>query len=187
MPTTSSVQHQVQHILCTPLISIFCIHRFLASGDSYQTIAGRFRRSPCTISMIVTRVCDAIWTELVNKVMPEPTEQNWEEIETGFRLRWNFPNCCGAVDGKHVAVRQPSGSDSLFFNYKNYFSIVLMAVVDAGYRFIMVDVGNYGSNSDTGIWKNSVIGRRHITLICNCPQESYYPGTLKPVSYPTAL
>ena len=124
----------------------------------------------------MTRVCDAIWTELVNKVMPEPTQQDWEEIETGFRLRWNFPNCCGAVDGKHNAVRQPPGSGSLFFNYKNYFSIVLMAVVDAGYRFIMVDVGNYGSNSDTGIWKNSVIGRWQINDDLGLPPRKLLPG-----------
>ena len=60
--------------------------------------------------------------------MPEPKQEDWEAIETGFRLRWNFPNCCGAVDGKHVAVRQPPGSGSLYYNYKNYLSIVLMAV-----------------------------------------------------------
>ena len=107
--------------------------------------------------------------------MPEPSEEDWIQIETGFRLRWNFPNCCRAVDGKHVAVRQPLGSGSLFFNYKNYFSIVLMAVVDAGYKFIMVDVGNYGSNSDTGIWKNSVIGRRHINHDLGLPPRKLLP------------
>ena len=128
------------------------------------------------ISVIVSRVCDAIWTELVNKVMPEPTEEDWERIKTGFRLQWNFPNCCGAVDGKHIAVRQPPGSGSLFFNYKNYFSIVLMAVVDAGYRFIMVDVGNYGSNLDTRIWKNSIIGRRHINDDLGLPPHKILPG-----------
>ena len=108
--------------------------------------------------------------------MPEPSEQDWIEIETGFRLRWNFPNCCGVVDGKHIAVRQPPGSGSQFFNYKNYFSIVLMAVVDAGYRFTMVDVGNYGSNSDTGIWKNSIIGRRHINDDLGLPKCKMLPG-----------
>ena len=51
-----------------------------------------------------------------------------------------------------------------------------MAVVDAGYRFIMVDVGNYGSNSDTSIWKNSVIGRRHINDDLGLPQRKLLPG-----------
>ena len=160
----------------TTHINVFYLCSFLASGDSYQTLAGRFRRAPCSISVIVSRVCNAIWIELVQKVLPEPKQQDWEEIEKGFRLRWNYPNCCGAVDGKHVAVRQPPNTGSLYFNYKNYFSIVLMAVVDAGYRFIMVDIGNYGSNSDTGIWKHSVIGQRHINDDLGLPQRKLLPG-----------
>ena len=85
-------------------------------------------------------------------------QQDWSRIETGFRLRWDFPNCVGAIDGKHIAIRSPPNSGSLYYNYKNHFSIVLMAVVDAGYGFIVVDVGNYGSNSDTGIFKHSHFG-----------------------------
>ena len=34
---------------------------------------------------------------------------------------------------------------------KGFFSIVLMALVDADYRFIYVDVGDFGSNGDSGI------------------------------------
>ena len=67
--------------------------------------------------------------------MAEPTTEEWEKIETEFRLHWNFPNCVGAIDGKHCAVRKTPGSGSNYFNYKGHFSIVLMAVVDAGYRF----------------------------------------------------
>ena len=160
----------------TTKITVIYFFSFLASGDSYKTLAGCFRRAPCSISVIVTRTCDAIWTELVNKVMPEPKQADWEAIETGFRLRWNFPNCCGAIDGKHVAVRQPPGSGSLYYNYKNYFSIVLMAVVDAGYRFVMVDIGNYGSNSDTGILKHSIIGQCHIQDDLGLPPRKMLPG-----------
>ena len=160
----------------TTKINTIYLYRFLASGDSYQTLAGQFRRAPSSISVIITRTCDAIWTELVNRVMPEPKQEDWEAIETGFRLRWNFPNCCGVVDGKHVAVRQPPGSGSLYYNYKNYFSIVLMAVVDAGYRFVVVDVGNYGSNSDTGKWRHSIIGQRHIQDDLGLPPRKLLPG-----------
>ena len=59
---------------------------------------------------------------------------------------WNFSNCCGAVDGKHVALRQSVNTGSLFFNYKNHFSVVPMALVHHQYRFVFVYISNYGRN-----------------------------------------
>ena len=75
--------------------------------------------------------------------MPKPTATDWQRIEEGFRKRWHFPNCVGTLDGKHVSIRSPPKSGSLFFNYKGYFSLVLLALVDASYRFIFVDIGEY--------------------------------------------
>ena len=48
-------------------------------------------------------------------------------------------------------IQCPFNSGSLFYNYKSYFSIVLIAVASADYRFAMVDVGAYGSSSDSGV------------------------------------
>ena len=36
---------------------------------------------------------------------------------------------------------------------------MLMALVDADYKFIVVDIGDYGSNSDGGIFANSALGK----------------------------
>lgn len=33
-----------------------------------------------------------------------PSEDNWKEIAKEFYIRWNFPHCIGAVDGKHVVI-----------------------------------------------------------------------------------
>jgi hypothetical protein len=53
-----------------------------------------------------------------------------------------------AINGKHVKIRCPNNSGFLYFNYKDYFSIILLAMVDANYKFIAIDVGSFGREGD---------------------------------------
>ncbi|KAI8115878.1 Protein ALP1-like [Lucilia cuprina] len=46
--------------------------------------------------------------------------------------------------------QSPKQSGSLFYNYKKFFSIVLLAACDANYAFMYVDVGALGSQRDGG-------------------------------------
>nr|CAH7741676.1 unnamed protein product [Callosobruchus chinensis]CAH7756074.1 unnamed protein product [Callosobruchus chinensis]CAH7765529.1 unnamed protein product [Callosobruchus chinensis] len=92
--------------------------------------------------------------------MPTPSLEQWQKIGEGFRTKWNYPNCVGAIDGKHVVFEKPPNTGSQFYNYKKEFSIVLLALVDADYRFITVDVGGYGRNSDGGIFRSSQLGKK---------------------------
>ena len=82
---------------------------------------------------IVKSVCEAIWDCLSGEFMAFPTEAEWRKIAEDFRRMWAFPNCVGAMDGKHVVIEAPPSSGSLYYNYKGTFSIVLLAVVDAHY------------------------------------------------------
>ena len=50
-----------------------------------------------------------------------------------------------------VMIQCLFNSGSLFYKYKSYFSIALLAVVSADYRFVMVDVGSYKSSIDSGV------------------------------------
>ena len=40
--------------------------------------------------------------------MPEPTRDDWIRIEQEFAERWNFPNCCGSLDRKHIMITSPA-------------------------------------------------------------------------------
>ena len=113
--------------------------RYLVTGNAFATV-GR----------IVKETCAALWDVLCAKgYLHSPnTTSEWVKIAQEFETMWNFPNCVGAIDGKHVIVQCPPRGGSMFFNYKKFHSIVLMAVVDAKYQFTMVDVGDYGRLSD---------------------------------------
>ena len=135
---------------------------FLASGDSYMTLAGRFRLGISTVSEIIKDTCDTIWLILQPTYMKPPTLQDWRRIQRRFNHIWQFPNCIGSLDGKHVSIRAPPKSSTLFHNYKGFFSIVLMALEDADYNFIYIDVGDYGSNSDSAIFKTCNFGKAYM-------------------------
>ncbi|XP_049928251.1 uncharacterized protein LOC126407421 [Epinephelus moara] len=108
--------------------------------------------------------------------MAVPTTEEWRSIAEGFEERWNFPLCCGAVDGKHVVLKAPAHSGSQYHNYKGTFSIVLLAVVDSRYCFRVIDVGGYGRTSDGGILANSAFGRALRSGTLQLPADRLLPG-----------
>lgn len=80
----------------------------------------------------------AIYNSLSTDYMPVPsTPEEWLEIAREFDELWNFPNCVGAIDGKHIVMRKPHHGGSMYHNYKGQESIVLMAIVDAKQRFVL--------------------------------------------------
>lgn len=102
--------------------------------------------------------------------------EDWRAIADQFYVRWNFPHCLGAIDGKHVVLQAPANSGSLFFYYKSTYSVVLLAVVDANYLFRVVDVGDYGKTSDSGALRNSAFGECLRDGMLNLPPDAVITG-----------
>ena len=110
---------------------------FQATGNSFQSMEFNRRSAHNTIGKFVPDVCDAIIEEYAAEVFHTPTTMDgWLEIAKAFQERWNFPHACGALDGKHVAIRKPKQSGSIYYNYKGFFSIVILVLCDANYKAI---------------------------------------------------
>lgn len=108
----------------------------------------------------------------------------WKSVADDFERQWNFPHCLGAVDEKHITIKKPPGSGSYYYNYKKFFSIVLMAVVDANYQFLMVDVGVNGRVSDGGVISQTAFGQLLDDNELQIPEpEKLHEDDLLPMPY----
>ncbi|XP_069688216.1 uncharacterized protein [Periplaneta americana] len=151
--------------------------RQLGTGESFRSLAFGFRISHCHISQIVREVLRSLCEKLAPIFLPNPTKERIKSVASDFYELWDFLNCCGAIDGKHCRIVCPDVSWSLFFNYKSFYSIVLLALVDARYRFIAIDVGSYGKEGDRGIYHKSNF-KNVIPLLM--PEDSPLPDNILP-------
>lgn len=111
----------------------------------------------------------------MSQLLKNPEE--WLKVTDGFEELWNFPNCLGAIDGKHVVIQSPFNSGSGFYNYKNTFTVVLMAAVDSNYCFIYPEVDCQGTISDGGVFKNTALyknlKREELALLSDRPLHGH--------------
>lgn len=170
------------HVAIEELTVTLC-SRYLSTGCSFADFEFGYRCGASTARKIVKTTCTHIWRHLKDVCMPELTEDRWLKIADGFNDVANFPNCLGAIDGKHIRIIKPLESGLLYYNYKNYFSLVLLAVCDVNYMFTFVDVGSYGKASDSTIYKNSELFRKMQDGTLSIPQPSPISVNYPPVSY----
>ena len=80
-------------------------------------------------------------------------------------------------------MKKPAKSGGLFYNYKGFFSIVLLAIVDADYQFMYVDIGQTGSGSDAGVFNNSPFKVAMEKGALNMPKADPLPHSEQPIDY----
>ena len=94
-----------------------------------------------------------------------------ETVEEKFRTIRNVPYAFWALEWKHIAIKKMKKSGSEFDSYKGFFSLVLLALVNAEYRFLWVHTGLSGSSSDAQVFnhcelkkekKNGTFGLRNL-------------------------
>ncbi|XP_065091134.1 uncharacterized protein LOC135712083 [Ochlerotatus camptorhynchus] len=140
-------------------IKLMITLRYLATGGSFKSLEFLYRVPKCTTSTFLVETLEAIYKSLKNFIKVPSSQTQWMPIVQAFSTKWNFPGCFGAIDGKHVLIRNPPESGSDYYNYKGSYSIILLALVDADYRFIYIDAGAQGRISDGGLFQESSLLR----------------------------
>lgn len=149
----------------------------MATGESFHSLAFAFRTHYTWVSRIIHATLAAIVKNLMHIAMPTPTEETWKKNASDFEIKWSYPNCIAAIDGMHVRLRCPNKTGSLCYNYKDFFSVVLLGLVDANYKFVAVDIGAYGRENDAGVFAKSSFGRRIRDGTFSIPPPKKLPGT----------
>ena len=87
-----------------PLFASLCC-RILSTGMTQRAISHSFGIAQPTVHKILVETTSAIFEALKKEFLPIPTEDVWKINAGMFEQKWNFPNCVGAIDGKHVQIQ----------------------------------------------------------------------------------
>lgn len=168
----------------SPGIKLAVTLRYLATGDSYHSLMYGFRIAHNTISKVIRQVCEAIVAEYAEELIVCPkTPEEWKNIAKHFGDRWQLYNCIGALDGKHIAIKCPPHGGSLYFNYKGFHSVILMALVDGDYKFTWAEVGSNGSAGDAQVFNNSELKEAIDKGVLGLPDPEPMPNDDRPMPF----
>lgn len=81
-----------------------------------------------------------------------------------------------SLDGKHINFRPARKEGSKFRNYKGKYSIVLLALVDAEYKFLFVDIRMNDRMHDSAVFRESPLGNKIYSNALPLPSRCEVPG-----------
>ncbi|XP_067055962.1 uncharacterized protein [Acropora muricata] len=136
-----------------------------------------FRIFRAAIAYIADEVYKAIVKNLGPVCLKVPSShEEWLANTSKFEERWNYPNCLGAIDGKHNLIQPPPNSGSHYYNYKHTHSIVLMAIAGPDYECLYADVGTNRRVSDGGVWNKCGLSQAIEDGIISLPPPKCLPN-----------
>ena len=111
-----------------------------------------------------------IWDVLSECGRPPSTTEDWKKIAEEFLEFWDMPYCIGTLDGKQISRRKPSNLVPCSIIIKVCLAWYCWPCATR-YCFTVVDVGEYGSNIDSVILRNSKLGRKFGNGEMNIPES----------------
>ena len=116
-----------------------------------------------TVCLIVNEVYEALvscmWHEYVGSKMTTDLNSLREVMES-FDQEWQFQCCFEAIDGCHMPIKCPKGcaeSAKGYHNFKNFYSISVIAIANAKHQFTWASSGYPGSNHDSIMFHSTAL------------------------------
>ena len=142
---------------CRLGICLYCLGR----GDYLFTISELTGYGVSTICGIVNEVAAALVNNLSNDAVLCHFPRDIERLKScmaEMESEWQFPCCFGALDGCHIPIKCPKGGPEAskeYHNFKNFYSIVLMGLIESKYRFIWASAGFPGNSHDSIVFQST--------------------------------
>ena len=138
-----------------------------------------------TVIEVFQSIVNNLWTSAVASIFPK-TENEFREAMITMEEHSQSACALGAIEGCHIPLKCPPGgqqSQKKRYNFKGFYLIVLMAIVNAKYEFTWASYGYTGNNHDSSIFQATNIYTRinndtvlpHIAKLLN---ETDFPPLL---------
>ena len=128
---------------------------YMSTLDKYQSIAHRFGLGESRAHNVVHTLVKFISQHLVDTLITWPSNDEKQEMKDMFYGLKGFPGVIGMIDGTHIKIDKPAERGFDYFNRKDYYSLVLQAVVREDLRFTDICTGWPGKVHDARVFRCS--------------------------------
>ncbi len=132
----------------------------LASSCELRVIAELFGVGKSTVHKIHYEITAAVIARYSDQVKWPEKEEDLLRCAREFADYWGYPCCIGSIDGCHIPISPPKDDAIDYYNYKGWYSCVLLGVCDAKYRFTYFHLGTPGKSNDSFIFRHCHLFRK---------------------------
>lgn len=153
----------------------------LASSAEDRTVANAFGVSRASVNIIFREFCEVVVRHLEPRFVRFPTLHELAEHMRQFAALTGFPQGVGALDGCHIEVCPPKEQACDYYNYKGWYSMILMAVVDHCYKFMLTNVGTPGRSHDADVFHKSCLPKILSSGLFQLQKKTFHGVSVGPV------
>ncbi|XP_067648012.1 uncharacterized protein [Eurosta solidaginis] len=171
----------------------------LGSSSEYRSIASLFGVGKATVCKILIEFCNEVWACMAREYFKSfPLTRTGIEQGVADFNAMGYPQCIGAIgkqinnntenslnhnslsntDGCHIEIHPKKEEAADYYNYKGWYSVVLLALLDAKYRFMYIHCGSPGRCNDSSIFERSSL-KRELQECALLDEMSWYHGRTK--------